>query len=176
MALLVRRRGWRRYPLVCSSYPERRDPFVNYVRLLTDEIGKEEYNWDVPDQPREGGMSTDLEVPFPGTEAPFRTELERRMNVTILRLHGALDLACVDELRRALESAQRDPAGKVIVDLRGLTFLDSFGMSALLAAAIAGRDGQAPVKFITGKQNVQRVFHLTGVEGRLEWLPEAAGQ
>src|SRR5688500_11980443 len=102
-------------------------------------------------------MSTDLEVAFAGLEAPFRAEVERRMNVTIVRLHGALDMAGLDDLKRALDVAQRDPAGKAIVDLRGLTFLDSFGMSALLEADIAGRDGHAPVKFITGKQNVQRV-------------------
>jgi anti-anti-sigma factor len=121
-------------------------------------------------------VSTDLRMPFPQTEAPFRAEVERRMNVTIVRLHGELDIAGVDDLNRALRVAQRDPAGKAIVDLRGLTFLDSCGINALLAADLAGRDGQAPVKFITGRQNVQRVFQITGVDRRLEWLPEEASE
>jgi anti-anti-sigma factor len=88
-------------------------------------------------------MSTDLDAAFPGLDAPFRAEVERRMSVTIVRLHGGLDIGDLDDLKRTLDAAQCDPAGKVIVDLRGLTFLDSFGISALLEADIAGRDGQA---------------------------------
>jgi anti-sigma B factor antagonist len=121
-------------------------------------------------------VSADLEVPYPGPEAPFRAEVERRMNVTIVRLHGELDMAGVEDLKRALDVAQRDPAGKAIVDLRGLTFLDASGLGALLAADFAGRDGQAGVKFITGKHNVQRVFRITGVDRRLEWLPDVTGE
>jgi anti-anti-sigma factor len=115
-------------------------------------------------------MSTGLDGTFVGVEAPFRAEVERRMNATIVRLHGELDIAGVDALNRALRVAQRDPAGKAIVDLRGLTFLDSCGLGALLAADLAGRDGQARVKFIIGKHNVQRVFQITGVDRHLEWL------
>ena len=121
-------------------------------------------------------MRTDPDMAVIRPAVPFRAEVERRMNVTILRLCGELDMAGLDDLNRALGVAQDDPAGKVIVDLRGLTFLDASGLGALLAADRAGRDGQAPVKFITGRHNVQRVFIITGVDRRLEWLPHDAAE
>jgi hypothetical protein len=39
---------------------------------------------------------------------PFRAEVERRTNVTIVRLHGEIDIAGLDHLDRMLGVAQKD--------------------------------------------------------------------
>lgn len=52
-------------------------------------------------------MSTLLEATF-GEATPFRAEVERRTNVTIVRLHGEIDMAGLDHLDRMLGVAQKD--------------------------------------------------------------------
>jgi anti-sigma B factor antagonist len=52
-------------------------------------------------------------------------------------LRGELDLGSAPQLRRALEAAGDD----VVLDLRGLTFMDSTGVRVLLEAAERGGGG-----------------------------------
>ncbi len=68
-----------------------------------------------------------------------------------------------------MHSAQHENVSQIVVDLRGLTFLDSTGLGVLIAADIAGRDGHVGVSFVRGIENVQRVFQLTALEERLNW-------
>ncbi len=88
-------------------------------------------------------------------------------------LEGELDLAGTDEVREGLHSAQHGDVSQIVVDLRGLTFLDSTGLGVLIGADIAGRDGHVGVSFVRGIETVQKVFRMTAVEGRLNWVDGA---
>jgi anti-sigma B factor antagonist len=102
-------------------------------------------------------------------QEPFEAHVELVGSAPVMRLAGELDIAVVDELEAAVAEARSMGSGDVVIDLRGLTFLDSRGIAALVAADLEGRDGQRPVKFIRGPR-VHRVFELTGVAGRVEWV------
>ncbi|MEJ7785962.1 MAG: STAS domain-containing protein [Solirubrobacteraceae bacterium] len=82
---------------------------------------------------------------------------------------GELDLATSVEFEEALNAAQAR-ARLVILDLRGLTFLDSRGahliVEAGLQAALVGRR----LVVIRGEAHVQRVFELTGMDKGLEMV------
>lgn len=101
---------------------------------------------------------------------PFSLRTEEREAATVVYLEGELDLAGVPKLQEALHSAQHRDVSQIIVDLRGLTFLDSTGLGVLLASDIAGRDGHVGVSFIRGNETVQKVFRITATEGRLTWI------
>ena len=101
---------------------------------------------------------------------PFSLRTEEKGGVTVLHLEGELDLAGVPELQEALHSAQHGDVSKIVVDLRGLTFLDSSGLGALIAADTAGRVGHVAVSFVRGNETVHRVFLLTAMEDRLNWV------
>ena len=81
----------------------------------------------------------------------------RRTGATVVHLEGELDLAAVPKLQEALHSAQHADVSQIVVDLRGLTFLDSTGLGVLLAADIAGRDGHVAVSFVRANETVHRV-------------------
>src|SRR4051794_30364968 len=71
--------------------------------------------------------------------APLRVGVARedaRVRVTVA---GELDLATVDQLRTALERAEAD-ARELVIDLRGLEFLDSTGLGELMAAQRRARE------------------------------------
>ena len=70
-----------------------------------------------------------------------------------------------DELR----VLRRRGCGHIVVDLRGLTFMDSAGLRLLLSLRNdASRDGFA-LTLIRGHRNVQRVFELTKTQSLFDW-------
>jgi anti-sigma B factor antagonist len=106
-----------------------------------------------------------------GDPQPFSYEVESDPSgTTVLRLHGELDMGSSPKLTDVMHGLQHGDAKRIVVDLRGLSFLDSMGLSALLQAHMAGRDGHHEVSFIRGPRSVQRVFAVTEMEERVEWV------
>lgn len=91
---------------------------------------------------------------------------------TRLALRGELDLEhayTFDEELRRVEAA-RPPC--VVLDLRGLTFLDSCGLARLLAARRrARRDGRRLI-LVRGGPSVQRLMAITAVGQHFETVSE----
>jgi anti-sigma B factor antagonist len=59
---------------------------------------------------------------------------QRADGVTVVRLRGQLDIDTSHRLREVLESVLDQPVPRVVVDVSGLTFCDSIGLSALVLA------------------------------------------
>lgn len=84
-----------------------------------------------------------------------------------VRLTGELDLATVPELGRALDEIASNGQSRLLIDLDGVEFMDSTGLSAILRAV---RDAAAHGYRVTvrrGSPQVQRLFALTGTLDRL---------
>ena len=106
-----------------------------------------------------------------GEPQPFSHQIESdRSGKTILRLNGDLDMAARPALSKVLHELQHGNAQEIVIDLRGLSFLDSMGLSTLVQAYAAGQDGHRKVSFIRGGRSVQRVFAVTEVDKRVEWV------
>jgi anti-sigma B factor antagonist len=70
----------------------------------------------------------------------FAVAVQRRDDRTIVHPRGALDIASVETLRAALQDVQ--VAEGLVLDLRGLSFIDSTGLQLLVALdRRARRDG-----------------------------------
>jgi anti-anti-sigma factor len=54
-------------------------------------------------------------------------------DITVIRAEGEIDLHSVSDLRRLIEDFLRTGYSKLIIDLTGVTYLDSSGIGALLA-------------------------------------------
>jgi anti-anti-sigma factor len=71
---------------------------------------------------------------------PFAIEVRRRDEVAIVQSRGELDLVSVETLRAALDGIKS--AARLVLDLRGLSFIDSTDMHLLVALhQRAQRDG-----------------------------------
>ena len=102
---------------------------------------------------------------------PFNVEVDAQGERTVIRLAGELDMAAVPELEEVLHAAQHEGPSELVVDLRGLSFLDSMGLSVLVGAHVAGRDGHRTVSFVRGcDEVVSRVMQLTKMDDRLDWI------
>lgn len=73
-------------------------------------------------------------------------------------LHSAPRLR--DELTRALESSAPP---RVIVDLAGVSFIDSTGIGVLVGALKRAREAKGELAFCSANARVERVFEITGL-------------
>jgi anti-sigma B factor antagonist len=106
-----------------------------------------------------------------GDPQPFGYRVESDEAGTIwLQLRGELDMEAAPTLKNVLHDLQHGGAQEIVIDLRELSFLDSMGLSALVDAHTAGRDGHQKVSFIRGGRTVQRVFAVTEMDKRVSWV------
>ena len=98
----------------------------------------------------------------------FNVDTERAGPATAVRLEGELDMAGTFVLEPRLDALVADPPeGGVVFDLRGLRFIDSSGLAALIGAHERLDGAGVPTRFVRGNDDVQRIFALAGFEGVL---------
>jgi anti-sigma B factor antagonist len=86
-----------------------------------------------------------------------------------IRLYGEFGLGCEerfqDAVARAFDSGEHEP---LVLDLRGLTFIDSTGLLMLISVdATARSDGVGFAVICDGDGPVRRVLRETGLDGIL---------
>ncbi len=102
--------------------------------------------------------------PLSHTPTPFR--VERHVDPdgvgVVVAPHGELDMATVDRVRAEVDDVLGAGTRAVVLDLRGVTFLDSTALSMLFAVhgAAARRGGELSV--VNGNPRVSRLLDLTG--------------
>ena len=79
-------------------------------------------------------------------------------------------MGAAPKLTDVMHQLQHGGAREIVVDLRGLSFLDSMGLSALMEAHQAGQDGHRTVSFIAGGRSVHKVFRVTKMDERVRWV------
>ena len=96
-------------------------------------------------------------------------ELNAHGPYAIVQAGGELDIAAVGELRSAVRRAAAC-APQVIVDLRPVTFIDTFALRALVE--LQEEAGAAPdwsLHVVPG-DGVQRMLDLSGWRDELRWI------
>jgi anti-sigma B factor antagonist len=87
---------------------------------------------------------------------------------TVVAVTGELDLASSPELEQRLEQFYAANSELLVIDLRGLEFMDSTGLSVIVSAQQKLIDAGRRLIIVRGPQQVQRLLDLTGVAERLE--------
>lgn len=100
----------------------------------------------------------------------MRIRSEREGDVHTIALQGELDLATVAALEQELERVEATDAATIVLDLSGLTFMDSTGVRLLVTAHSRLRADGSRLSLRRGPAAVQRVMELSGVD---ELLPFA---
>jgi anti-sigma B factor antagonist len=95
--------------------------------------------------------------------APFNISVRAGDGAVVLDADGEFDLAEVETFQACLDGIIASCDGAVVVDLAGVTFIDSSAISALLNARrrLAGEGRELRIEHLTGP--VARVFELAGL-------------
>ncbi|HEX6023755.1 MAG TPA: STAS domain-containing protein [Solirubrobacter sp.] len=99
----------------------------------------------------------------------FETVVQGRFAYVTLR--GEFDMLACGALEPELERVADLPDVDVVtVDLRGLEFLDSHGLRALLFARDRLEEFDRQLVLVRGSSEVQRVFEITRTTDQLEFV------
>ena len=97
--------------------------------------------------------------------APLEIRLSEHGDTAVVRLSGACDVCCHDELRDKLLEVESRGREHVIVDLTALRFIDSIGLRVVIGAWNRAR--HAVHRFsvsLAESGQVTRIFEVTGVD------------
>jgi anti-anti-sigma factor len=101
----------------------------------------------------------------------FSFETVIRGALAIVAVRGELDLPATAALEPELERLADEPGVDVVaLDLRDLDFLDSSGLRAVMLAATRLTDNERRLVLVRGSSPVQRVFEITHMSERLEFV------
>lgn len=92
---------------------------------------------------------------------------------TSIALRGELDLSTTDKVERELARVEAAGPGVLVLDLSGLTFLDSTGLRLIVGADQRARATGRRLLVVKGPAAVHRVFSITKLDERLEMVDEA---
>ncbi len=106
---------------------------------------------------------------------PLRFEISRGNGRVTIAISGDLDMAGTLRLQPQLDRLMQDVRPDVLVlDLRGVDFVDSVGLSLLVEANEAALGGEFRLAIVRGTREVQRIFELAGYEGVLPFVDDPA--
>lgn len=85
----------------------------------------------------------------------------------VLVLSGELDLTSAPDLAATLDDLLAQPHARVMLDLNGLSFVDSTGVSVLIKAKQAAATHERTLVLRRPTEQLERVFALVGLA---DWL------
>ena len=104
----------------------------------------------------------------------FEVASHREGETLVVAPHGEIDLATVDIVKGEVER-ELNQGDALVLDLRGVAFMDTSGLRYVLELAQRSAREEFALRVVRGPRAVQRVFEISGVEGRLPFVddPEA---
>lgn len=112
--------------------------------------------------------------PDPAPRVRLR-EHSPRPDVTVLEVIGEIDLLEADAIRNGMAALLgRGRPGRAVLDLSGVGFLGSHGLSAVVRSSRAAGAAGVPLSGVTGPDNraVIRPVRMTGLDRVLVWYPD----
>ena len=94
----------------------------------------------------------------------------------LVKMAGDLDLASAEVLQQTLLAIEKDRPSTLYLDLSGLGFMDSTGLRLILQASERAKKALSRLVLVAGRESVQRVFRVTGMQERLEFVDQAPAE
>lgn len=101
----------------------------------------------------------------------FNVVVRREGAALVVAPEGELDMATVDSLRAGLEPGLGD-ASVLVLDLRGLDFLDTSGLQLVFEQQRRAEQEGFSFVLVRGQPQVQRLFDIAGMNDRLTIVDE----
>lgn len=96
-------------------------------------------------------------------------DLERRVTVA-----GEMDIVSAATLHETITEMLRRRPGRIVIDLRAVTFLDSTGIRTLLMCHVDGMRVGCELKLVDPHPRVYRVLQITGLLDHFQLTAEPA--
>jgi anti-anti-sigma factor len=99
--------------------------------------------------------------------AALRCVVEVRGAGRIVCVEGEIDPSTIRQLRDAIRDAVEASPERLVIDLAGVTFMDSTALHALIDADHRCRAAALHLVIVPAPERVHHPFRIAGLEGRL---------
>ncbi len=100
-------------------------------------------------------------------------ETTRNGKVAVIAPRGELDLSGAAVLQAEIDRLAEDhDLGGMVLDLRGLEFMDSSGLRLVVLADMQAREAGRRFALVRGDETVHRVFEITRMSERLDFVSD----
>lgn len=90
----------------------------------------------------------------------------------LVTLRGEFDVSTAPKVETAIRRLEEQGAPVIVLDLRGLAFLDSSALRLILEADSRARRDNRRLQVVAGPPEVQRVFRVTLTDSRLDFIED----
>ncbi|MFJ6725082.1 MULTISPECIES: STAS domain-containing protein [unclassified Streptomyces] len=94
--------------------------------------------------------------------------------IRIVSLRGEVDHHARDPLTAALLPPVGEPAPRTVVDLGGVTFMDSSGINVLIHVHQAAEEADGWLRLAAAQDSVLRVLELVGIDAVIPCHPDVS--
>jgi anti-anti-sigma factor len=102
----------------------------------------------------------------------LRTKVRETEGAVLVGLFGELDISEVEGVEEVLAAAEAKQPKVLVLDLRGLEFLDSSGIRLVVEADLRARRDERRLIIVRGPDPVHRVFTIALLDRRLDFVEE----
>jgi anti-sigma B factor antagonist len=96
-------------------------------------------------------------------EQQFRIEEERGASPPVIAVSGEIDVATAPQLRECLHRVIAQGEATVVLDLLGVTFLDSTALGVLVGALKRCRELGGDLHVVVADPRIMKIFEITGL-------------
>jgi len=91
--------------------------------------------------------------------------------VTVLAPNGRLDVAGAPMLKEAIGDAVKNGLPRLVIDMEGVSFVDSTGLGSVIAALKLVRSSKGDLRLAAPNQQVRDVLELTTLDRVFAYYP-----
>lgn len=95
-------------------------------------------------------------------------EEQRENNVTILKLEGDLDVYTSPKLKEKIVTLIDAERPFVVLDLKGLSYMDSTGLGVMAAGLKRVRENDGNMVLVSPRKIIQRILEITNMDVSLK--------
>jgi anti-sigma B factor antagonist len=96
-------------------------------------------------------------------EQEFRIEEREDRGVPVIAVIGEIDVATAPQLRECLHGVIANGQSTVVLDLLGVTFLDSTALGVLVGALKRCRELGGELHVVVADARIMKIFEITGL-------------
>jgi anti-sigma B factor antagonist len=96
-------------------------------------------------------------------EQEFQIEEGEHAGVPVIRVDGEIDVATAPQLRESLHRVITRGEGNVVLDLLGVTFLDSTALGVMVGALRRCRELGGELHVVVADPRIIKIFEITGL-------------
>jgi anti-sigma B factor antagonist len=97
-------------------------------------------------------------------DVPFDVRISHRPGTRVLEVRGEIDVASSPQLHSSISELIEAEPEIVVVDLSGVSFIDSTGLGVLVSAETQVREAGKSLRLVVTQPQIMKLLELTGLD------------